>query len=423
MPTFKAIVEPHYKRQDGTYNIKIRVIHNRKKRYVSTKYYVTSDDLTRNLKIKEQSFIDATDDLIRDYRKTCTEYPDDISKLDIDEVVRLLKDGNSGKFRLNFVEYGFSVAEQLSESGRSGSAGNYRVAINSLMEYSGRDKIDISEITGKFIEGFIDWIRNKPASGKREKGKRAESLYPAMIRAIHNRAKKEFNEEDRGIINIPYSPFSSVSIPAQPQTKKRALLVEDIRRIAQLKDREITQTGTNRYNLARDVFMLSFFLVGINSIDLYYCDNYKDGRLSYKRRKTTGRRQDEAFISIKVEPEAIPFIEKYRDSTGMRVFKFYQLYSTPSTFNAAVNKGLKLIGSDLGIDDLEFYAARHSWATIARNKCAVSKDDVDLSLNHKSEKNAVADIYIDTDWSLIDKANRKVVNHYKGRKPSRPNKK
>ncbi len=71
MATFKAEVYAHQKKQDGTYNIKIRVTQNQKKRYLATPWYVTKDDLTRSLKIKNQKYLDLTDDLIRTYRNRC----------------------------------------------------------------------------------------------------------------------------------------------------------------------------------------------------------------------------------------------------------------------------------------------------------------------------------------------------------------
>ena len=64
-----------------------------------------------------------------------------------------------------------------------------------------------------------------------KKGGRAVSAYIACIRAIHNRAKAEFNDEDRGVIRIPYSPFINFKIKAQPKTRKRALLIETIQKI------------------------------------------------------------------------------------------------------------------------------------------------------------------------------------------------
>ena len=72
MATFKAEVYAHQKRADGTYNIKIRVIHQKRKKYIPTTYYVTKDDLTRTtFKLKNQKYIDATDDMIKKYRSIC----------------------------------------------------------------------------------------------------------------------------------------------------------------------------------------------------------------------------------------------------------------------------------------------------------------------------------------------------------------
>lgn len=74
---------------------------------------------------------------------------------------------------------------------------------------------------------------------------------------------------------------------------------------------------------------------------------------------------------------------------------------------------MKKIGDDLGIDDLEFYAARHTWATIASNEAGVDKYTVHTALNHVDENMRVTDIYIAKSWDSIDAANRKVLDYVK----------
>ncbi len=59
---------------------------------------------------------------------------------------------------------------------------------------------------------------------------------------------------------------------------------------------------------------------------------------------------------------------------------------------------------------LTSYYARHSWATIARNDCKISKDDINLALNHVDNEMKVTDIYIAKDWTIIDEANRQVID-------------
>lgn len=167
----------------------------------------------------------------------------------------------------------------------------------------------------------------------------------------------------------------------------------------------------NRYNLAKDCFILSFCLIGMNSVDLYNAEICENSEIVYCRTKTKDRRNDNAKIRIKIHPLILPIIKKYMDKTGKRVFRFYQMYADQSTFNAALNKGLKAVGKKIGIPDLEFYAARHSWATIARNDLNTDKSTIDEALNHVDKNLSVTDLYIKKDFSIINKVNKSVLDY------------
>jgi integrase len=164
--------------------------------------------------------------------------------------------------------------------------------------------------------------------------------------------------------------------------------------------------------------MLSFCLWGTNAVDLYECTDYKNGRITYDRTKTKSRRDDYANISIKVEPEILPLMEKYRDKTGERVFCFYQMYSDPHALNDAIGKGMRGIEKKgmgglrqaLDIDNLTFYTARHSFASIATNDVKINKYTVHEMLNHVIKELKITDIYVNKDWSPMDEANRKLLD-------------
>lgn len=85
------------------------------------------------------------------------------------------------------------------------------------------------------------------------------------------------------------------------------------------------------------------------------------------------------------------------------------MYADKGTFNAAINKGLKVVGKKIKEPGLTFYAARHSWATIAVNDCGIDKWTVHLALNHVDPATAVTDIYIKKSWKPVDEANEKVI--------------
>lgn len=411
MTTFKAEVYQHQKRADGTYNIKIRVTHNRQKKYLSTPYYIYRDDLTRNFKIKNQYYIDECDKTIKKYRSIIDRLGERSVNMSIDQIIDAINQGNLNDYiDLNIVEYGRNLVKKMEANGHVGNSITYTIALNNLVKFVGRENISVQEITVRFINDWIKYLTDMPARYNRLRTVRAQSQYPSTLRAIINRAKAEYNDEDIGLIRIPLSPFKKVKIPHQGQNRKRALDVDTLQKLINLPYHKLIRNGFNRYNLAKDAFMLSFMLIGMNGVDLYNCVDYKKGRITYQRTKTKNRRDDKAEISIKIEPEIKNLIDKYRDPTGKRVFRFYLEYNSFHTFCVAVNKGLKLIGKDINVDDLEFYAARHTWATLAFNDAGIDKYIVHQALNHVDQSMKVTDLYIKKSWDHIDNANRQVLD-------------
>jgi hypothetical protein len=156
--------------------------------------------------------------------------------------------------------------------------------------------------------------------------------------------------------------------------------------------------------------MLSFYLCGINAVDLYNYQNYnfKDKRLEYNRSKTTEQRSDEAFISVKIVPEATSLLKKYIDQLSTR-------YSTYTGLDTALCKGMKQLRIITGLSmPFTYYWARHSFASIARNKCGVSKDDIAEALNHVDREHRTTDIYIEKCWDTVDKVQETVLNYLQG---------
>ena len=359
------------------------------------------------MKLKNQKYIDLTDDLIRTYRNKCDNLGTKIKAMTVDEVVTYIeKPQEAERWDLDIVQYTRDHIKRLQETGHDGNAQSYKVAINSLVKFLGREKVSISEITVNLLKSWVDWILKQD----RVKLGFAPHNYLSKLRAIHNMAKKEFNDEGAGIIRIPNSPFSHIDLPKEPVPEKRALTIEQMKKILDLPYITSPYPNTNRYNFALDLFILSFALVGMNLVDLYYCECCTDGRITYDRIKTKNRRADHARISIKIQPEIQALVDKYRDPTGKRMFKFYRMYASMTTIHKAVGAGLKKIAEAIGLDELDFYAARHTWATIAQNDAGVDKWTVHTSLNHVDDETKITDTYIRKSWDPIDKANRKVLN-------------
>jgi integrase len=414
MATFKAEVQN--KRADGTYNVRIRLTHNRAIKRISTNIYVRQEDLTKSLKIKNPNIINAANTLINQCMSICNNIGFSIVDMDIEQLAEHIKMKLKGeeKFTLDFIAFAREEAKKMKAS----TGAFYETAINALIRFIGTDSIDINKIDTNFLKRFQSFIETEPSqtgsnrkettakAAERPKG-RAVSAYLGCMRAIYNRAKEEYNDEDRGIVKIPYYPFKKISIKAETITRKRALLPEQIQAIIDL------QYEGGRFDLAKDCFLISFALCGMNSADLYNLTYMKNGIITYNRLKTAGRRADKAEMQIRIEDCVKSIINKYLSNNKESIFNFCKKYANNKNFNKALNTGLKLIGNKLDIEDLEFYAARHSWATIARSKAVgIDKATVHEGLNHVDKDMKITDIYIDRDWSVIWEANKKVLDMF-----------
>ena len=422
MLTINAEVKRREQKLNGTYNVKLRFTLNRKVKRLSTSLFATSKDLTKELKIKQSSPLKReVDNLIRGYQEKCAKLQIELNHYTLDDVMDYLNGEREKQQTIDFVKFSREWIASTSIKG----APNYTTAVNALVRFVGKEELDINLVTQDFLEGFKSFLNKEREArtkkllqqGKRVPSNRSLSLYLVSIKKLFNEAKKKYNRKEKNLILIAHSPFDDFSIPRQEATRKRAISSDIIKKVWKLpyKDMKKGYKSTCRYNLAKDCFILSFCLMGMNSADLYFATDIQENTITYNRTKTKARRLDEAKMQVDIPHIVMPIVDKYRDKSGKRIFNFYRYYADEKAFNKAINYGLKEIGSLLGIDDLEYYAARHSWATIALNKVGIDKYTIHAALNHVDDAMKVTDIYIERDFVNENKANLKVVKYVFGK--------
>ena len=230
----------------------------------------------------------------------------------------------------------------------------------------------------------------------------ARSVHLRNIRAVFNHA---IDEE----LTTLY-PFRRFKIKSEP-TAKRSLPVEQLRELFSLE----VEDWERKY---LDMFKLIFFLCGINIVDLCHLREMRYGRVVYRRAKT-GRVYD-----LKVEPEALAIIERYRGEGWL--LDIMDTYKSHKDFAHRMNDSLKFMGGtryetqvaadgklrrmrrrEMRWPGLSTYWARHTWATIAAS-LDIPKETIAAALGHS--QNSVTDIYIAFDQSKVDRANRAVMD-------------
>lgn len=281
----------------------------------------------------------------------------------------------------------------LSGKTNKGTKGVYQHTLDRIRLFDS----DIDKKTFEDVD--LKWLTEFEAFCARTAGKNARNIHLRNIRAVFNNA-------------IDYEltsayPFRRFKIRPEA-TRKRSLSVEELR--------ELLSWPVEPYaEIYRDMFVLIFMLIGINTVDIFGLKEIHKGRIEYKRAKT-GR-----LYSIKVEPEAMEIIKKYQGTNGLLCIA--DRWSDHRNFRHQLNKALQRIGEverkgrggkkiiTSAFPGLSSYWARHTWATIAR-KIGVSVDDIALALGHADDKHQTTFIYIDDEQvrEAVDVANRRVLD-------------
>ena len=402
MATFKPVVftTKNHIKSDGTTNLKIRVYHNKQSQYTPTPYYI------------EPGFMNPDGNI-------SSFYPDaDMLNYELGEIMQLHKKnflqlGSSRTFKMSCSELKeilVSMSEQNTEfidfvdfsntvinnTVKEKTASWYRCSLESFKKFWKNNKINACDITAKKMREYKDYLEK---NGMQPGG---INNYMRGIRSLFNKCKDHHNKDDYDIILIPNKPFKNVDIPEYRRRRKNI----PIETVKQIRDGNF---DTERENFAKDMFMIMFYMMGINVNDLFNLKPPIYGRIEYERSKTNTRDNIYKFpLSIKIEPELKVLIDNYSSDGFLSNIK--TKYTCSYNFMKAINIGLKRISEELNIPKITTNWARHSWASIARNKAKVPKADVDFCLGHVNNDYKMADIYIDIDYGICDDANRKVLN-------------
>ena len=292
-------------------------------------------------------------------------------------------------------------AEYLSTDIKDGTKEIYRATLSKVLAFGGK-ALKMEDINLKWLHQFEMFLA-------KTQGVNGRAIYLRHLRAVCNYAL------NTNVISK--YPFQNFSVKQEP-TKKKSVPIEQFRRFLNYP----TTPANSKY---RDYFMLMFYLIGMESIDLLLArkDCLVNGRLEYVRAKTHKK------YSIKIEPETEALLKKYSGNDyllrAMDGCKHYK------SFTHEINDALKRIGDikdelipdpdDLFappklvktivpvIPGLTTKAARHCWATFA-HEIGIPIDTISQALGHSPGIRTTL-IYVKLDQNKIDEANRRVIDY------------
>ncbi len=285
------------------------------------------------------------------------------------------------------------LVQDLSLNGRHGTARAYMSSLRRLTEFTGNKNLLLSDLNPSLLKRYEQHLFKEGCK------RNTISLYMRMLRSICNQAQR------RGVKGIRSGLFNDV-FTGTDSSEKRAVSPVVIRRL-----READLSSHPTLEMARDLFLLSFYLRGIPFVDLIRlrkCDINR-GILRYRRSKT-GR-----LLTVAVEPCAQEILRKYSHKTsgspymlpvicseGYSGYREYQ--NALRRYNLHLHKLSELLKLKT---NLTSYVARHSWATAAYHE-GIPVAVISESLGHASEK--VTYTYLASfDNRTLKRANRKII--------------
>ena len=294
----------------------------------------------------------------------------------------------------------------LLKNGQYRTMQHYKATLNSYMRFRENKDISFKEIDAEEMQSYEAYLKNvaKVCSN-------TSSFYLRILRATYNKAvEKGYTTQQNPFKNV----YTGIA-----KTNKRAIPTEFVSSIKHL---DTAKELTPKQELARDTFLMCFYLRGISFIDLVHLrkSDLKDGFISYTRSKTGQR------ISIRWEKDMQDIVDKYQAQTTASPYLLPFLTSDANNKNgiaqdkrqdelrlyhnaeSRITYHLKKLGAKVGVKGkLTLYVARHSWATTARDK-NISISIISQALGHNSE--STTQIYLRSiQSSEVDDANAEIL--------------
>lgn len=408
MPSFRIMVRKDEVNSSGQSRIKVRLSHKGQTRYISTDYYI-EPSLVKDTGQISQKYGGATklnlrlNEIVRGYMEKVVDLGDKIDSMTGQQLKEYLE---KEKPDHDFFSYSASVIYNMILTGHLSTAESYTHTINHLKNAIARDSLPFSEFTVEVLRQFEIYLQTKK---DRPNKINSMAVHLRNLRAIINRA---IDDETTGLENYPFRRYKI----RREETPIHNLTIETLRKFVQV--RELIP-GKGRFvdplHKTADLFLLSFYLIGINPADLSGLKktDLVNGRINYRRAKT-GK-----LVSVKVEPEALEIINRYQGEDllldlleNKPTRKAERKTELHTDFKRNANKNLQKLAGILEIPEkIVMTSARYTWATMAAG-LGITDSIIDRALGHKSPFKLVA-VYARYEIEQVDKANRIIIDKLK----------
>lgn len=423
----KAIYFPSKTLADGSHPFMLRITKDRKRKYIATGLSLhpqfwneQTNTFRKNVPLEKRKAIETA---LRKWEEKYSEAAETLAEADevhdAKSVAVKVSHERLSTRKYKLLSYFEELINQFDKTGNVGNKRVYRDTLNALRRFIGQDQdIPFDAVTVKFCNQWESEMRTDSIADT-SLSVRFRTLRAVLNRAIANGYAKP--------TSYPFARNTAEKLKFQigrfnTKTIKRAISKADIRKIEAYEPPQDVEkyaglrNTQERLQLAKDLFLFSYYCGGINFVDMAALrwsnigtDLDNKPRLNYTRQKTGGN------FSIRLMPQTLSILERYKPATvhsTVYVFPILNtaIHTTPSQrqnrcgkIMGQVNLDLKTIAATVGIDTtLTTYVARHSFAT-ALKRSGVATAVISEAMGHSDER--TTQIYLsEFETDLVDAA-------------------
>lgn len=392
MTTFSIVIVPTKRLANGKHRIRIAVAHQAQTRYIATPFILDSiSQLKKGRVVRHENAAQINLCL----QRTINEYILILSsikhanQLTCTQLIHFIQEEERKKY-LTFDVIAKEFLSTLQSESRIKSYKLYKTAISHFNRFLKKEHdIPLEQIRPSHIHQYQKFLE------KRELSSTTVRIYLTLIKVILNYAIK------MDYIHYKVHPFAACVLPSS-RIRNLDLTVDEVKSL-----RDVSLKEQNLL-IVRDLFMLTYYLGGINLKDLLdYHFEENNLILSYIRHKTYRTKHGENEIVFSIQPEAQQIISKYRTDKGFLKFGPYESYNKVYSL---IYRYLTRIAREAGItSSISYYSARKSFAQHGYN-IGIQIETIEYCIGHSMKSNRPIGNYIRVMRSHADIAMRRIFD-------------
>lgn len=392
MTTFSIVIVPTKRLVNGKHRIRIAVAHQAQTRYIATPFILDSiSQLKKGRVVRHENAAQINLCL----QRTINEYILILSsikhanQLTCTQLIHSIQEEERKKY-LTFDVIAKEFLSTLQSESRIKSYKLYKTAISHFNRFLKKEHdIPLEQIRPSHIHQYQNFLE------KRELSSTTVRIYLTLIKVILNYAIK------MDYIHYKVHPFAACILPSS-RIRNLDLTVDELKSL-----RDVSLKEQNLL-IVRDLFMLTYYLGGINLKDLLdYHFEENNLILSYIRHKTYRTKHGENEIVFSIQPEAQQIISKYRTDKGFLKFGPYESYNKVYSL---IYRYLTRIAREAGItSSISYYSARKSFAQHGYN-IGIQIETIEYCIGHSMKSNRPIGNYIRVMRSHADIAMRRIFD-------------